>query len=260
MLRKEQYRTAALEPAQRREAPRHLSPAPAARCRSIVRTPSSRAGPAGRASYAPIANAVRTRPDGVGPVQADRSALPALRRASRPCVRRRAATDRQALLHERRGDDVPCRLIAPSSPRSGSLALLTACSSDPSPAAPAPGGQRATAVFAGGCFWCTESDFDKMPGVISTVSGYTGGKLAQPDLRAGVGRQHRPYRVGAGHLRSDQGQLCRARAAFHEDHRPARYRRQLLRSRLPVSLGLLRRQRRSSGGSPKRPRRALRSN
>jgi peptide-methionine (S)-S-oxide reductase len=62
----------------------------------------------------------------------------------------------------------------------GSAALLAACSSDPSPAAPGPGGQRATAVFAGGCFWCTESDFDKMPGVISTVSGYTGGKLANP--------------------------------------------------------------------------------
>ena len=62
----------------------------------------------------------------------------------------------------------------------GSAALLTACGSDPSPAAPASGGQRATAVFAGGCFWCTESDFDKMPGVISTVPGYTGGKLANP--------------------------------------------------------------------------------
>lgn len=31
------------------------------------------------------------------------------------------------------------------------------------------------AVFAGGCFWCTESDFDKMPGVLETISGYTGG-------------------------------------------------------------------------------------
>jgi peptide-methionine (S)-S-oxide reductase len=35
-------------------------------------------------------------------------------------------------------------------------------------------------VFAGGCFWCTESDFDKMPGVLATISGYTGGKLASP--------------------------------------------------------------------------------
>jgi peptide-methionine (S)-S-oxide reductase len=37
-----------------------------------------------------------------------------------------------------------------------------------------------TAVFAGGCFWCVESDFDKVPGVISTTSGYTGGKTTNP--------------------------------------------------------------------------------
>jgi peptide-methionine (S)-S-oxide reductase len=36
------------------------------------------------------------------------------------------------------------------------------------------------AVFAGGCFWCTESDFDKVPGVLSTTSGYIGGKTANP--------------------------------------------------------------------------------
>lgn len=62
----------------------------------------------------------------------------------------------------------------------GLAALLTACGSEPLPAAPATGNQRATAVFAGGCFWCTESDFDKVPGVISTVSGYTGGRLRNP--------------------------------------------------------------------------------
>jgi len=38
----------------------------------------------------------------------------------------------------------------------------------------------ATATFAGGCFWCTESDFDKVDGVISTTSGYIGGKTANP--------------------------------------------------------------------------------
>ena len=43
-----------------------------------------------------------------------------------------------------------------------------------------PAQTRASAVFAGGCFWCTESDFDKVPGVLSTTSGYTGGKLRNP--------------------------------------------------------------------------------
>ena len=43
----------------------------------------------------------------------------------------------------------------------------------------APAGQ-AVAIFAGGCFWCVESDFDPVPGVISTTSGYTGGKTVNP--------------------------------------------------------------------------------
>jgi peptide-methionine (S)-S-oxide reductase len=37
------------------------------------------------------------------------------------------------------------------------------------------------ATFAGGCFWCVESDFDKVPGVISTTSGFTGGHVKDPD-------------------------------------------------------------------------------
>jgi len=37
------------------------------------------------------------------------------------------------------------------------------------------------ATFAGGCFWCTESDFDHVAGVVSTTSGYTGGHVANPD-------------------------------------------------------------------------------
>lgn len=36
------------------------------------------------------------------------------------------------------------------------------------------------ATFAGGCFWCTESDFEKLPGVLKVVSGYTGGKKENP--------------------------------------------------------------------------------
>jgi len=37
-----------------------------------------------------------------------------------------------------------------------------------------------TAVFAGGCFWCTEADFVKVPGVEKVISGYTGGTKANP--------------------------------------------------------------------------------
>ena len=40
--------------------------------------------------------------------------------------------------------------------------------------------RTATAVFAGGCFWCTESDFDHIPGVTETLSGYTGGRVRNP--------------------------------------------------------------------------------
>ncbi len=39
------------------------------------------------------------------------------------------------------------------------------------------------ATFAGGCFWCVESDFDHVPGVVRTVSGYTGGTLDNPTYR-----------------------------------------------------------------------------
>lgn len=45
---------------------------------------------------------------------------------------------------------------------------------------PKPAAGQAVATFAGGCFWCTESDFDKVPGVLSTTSGYTGGTVKNP--------------------------------------------------------------------------------
>lgn len=37
-----------------------------------------------------------------------------------------------------------------------------------------------TAIFAGGCFWCIEADFEKLPGVLAAESGYTGGRTANP--------------------------------------------------------------------------------
>ncbi len=36
------------------------------------------------------------------------------------------------------------------------------------------------AILAGGCFWCMESDFEKLPGVTDVVSGFTGGTLKNP--------------------------------------------------------------------------------
>jgi len=45
-------------------------------------------------------------------------------------------------------------------------------------AGPAPA--RETAIFAAGCFWCEESAFDDVPGVISVTSGFTGGHTANP--------------------------------------------------------------------------------
>jgi len=48
-------------------------------------------------------------------------------------------------------------------------------------------GRRAEAIFAGGCFWCMEDPFDQVDGVVSTISGYTGGHLKDPSYRQ-VGR------------------------------------------------------------------------
>ena len=42
---------------------------------------------------------------------------------------------------------------------------------------------QATAILAGGCFWCVESDFERVPGVIEVVSGYTGGTTRNPTYK-----------------------------------------------------------------------------
>jgi peptide-methionine (S)-S-oxide reductase len=47
------------------------------------------------------------------------------------------------------------------------------------------------AIFAGGCFWCVESDFDHVPGVISTTSGYTGGTSDNPTYEDHTAAGHR---------------------------------------------------------------------
>lgn len=40
--------------------------------------------------------------------------------------------------------------------------------------------QTQKAILAGGCFWCMESDFEKLPGVTTVISGFTGGKIKNP--------------------------------------------------------------------------------
>lgn len=50
-------------------------------------------------------------------------------------------------------------------------------------AAPA-AAETETAIFAGGCFWCVEADFEHVAGVISAVSGFTGGTVKNPSYKA----------------------------------------------------------------------------
>ena len=63
------------------------------------------------------------------------------------------------------------------------LAVTASACSAREPAQAQSGSKLAAATFAGGCFWCTESDFDKMPGVVSTTSGYTGGRTPNPTYK-----------------------------------------------------------------------------
>ncbi|CAG7857626.1 Peptide methionine sulfoxide reductase MsrA [biofilm metagenome] len=44
-------------------------------------------------------------------------------------------------------------------------------------------GKSSIAIFAGGCFWCMEPPFDVLPGVISTISGYSGGHVDNPTYK-----------------------------------------------------------------------------
>jgi peptide-methionine (S)-S-oxide reductase len=65
------------------------------------------------------------------------------------------------------------------------IATVVALAASPAfAAAPAKSAAKtATAVFAGGCFWCMEHDMQGVPGVIKVESGYTGGHVARPTYR-----------------------------------------------------------------------------
>jgi len=64
----------------------------------------------------------------------------------------------------------------------GGLSLLGSAPPAASSAEPAPEG-AARATFAGGCFWCMEPPFDKISGVVSTTSGYAGGRVVDPSYK-----------------------------------------------------------------------------
>ena len=116
----------------------------------------------------------------------------------------------------------------------------------------------ATATFAGGCFWCTESDFDKVKGVDQHDLGLYRRHGGQSDLRTGGHRPHRPYRGGRSRLRPGGGELRAAARRVLEERRSARQGPPVLRPRQPVSSRRSSITTRSSARSPRRPRRRIR--
>jgi peptide-methionine (S)-S-oxide reductase len=94
------------------------------------------------------------------------------------------------------------------------LALLLApdalVADDHEARAAAPEAGTAVATFAGGCFWCMEAPFDALEGVVSTTSGYTGGRVPEPSYEqvsaGGTGHieavqiVYRPEQVGYAEL------------------------------------------------------------
>ena len=94
------------------------------------------------------------------------------------------------------------------------LATLAACGDAPSAQsagapAQADSGRREVAVFAGGCFWSTEANFEQMPGVIAAVSGFAGGRVANPTYNQVVGG-------GTGHLEAVQVTFDPVRISYRQ--------------------------------------------
>jgi peptide-methionine (S)-S-oxide reductase len=99
------------------------------------------------------------------------------------------------------GKKMVSRLISKAGIAALALVALVGFMGGPTPSAanddmaklPQPTAGQKVAVFAGGCFWCIESDMDHLPGVISTTSGYTGGTIPDPTYRThykGNGEPH----------------------------------------------------------------------
>lgn len=90
------------------------------------------------------------------------------------------------------------------------VGLVVSCAQAPAERRPSVAAERIeTAVFAGGCFWCTESDFDHVEGVIDAVSGYTGGTLENPTYeRVSAG--------GTGHYEAVRVRFDRTRISYRQ--------------------------------------------
>lgn len=66
-----------------------------------------------------------------------------------------------------------------------------------------------TTIVAGGCFWCVESDFERVDGVIEVVSGFTGGSVANPSYREVVAG-------GTGHVEAVEITYDAARISYDQ--------------------------------------------
>lgn len=70
-------------------------------------------------------------------------------------------------------------------------------------------GRREVAVFAGGCFWSVEQNFEAVPGVVSAVSGFAGGRVANPSYNQVVAG-------GTGHLEAVQVTIDPTRITYRQ--------------------------------------------
>lgn len=96
------------------------------------------------------------------------------------------------------------------------VALGACAPGEPAEATPPPAppsgpdsGRREVALFAGGCFWSVEANFEAIPGVVSAVSGFAGGTLANPSYE-------RVVRGGTGHLEAVQVTYDPARISYRQ--------------------------------------------
>lgn len=93
--------------------------------------------------------------------------------------------------------------------------ILASCSPGGSATAEPPvqtgadSGRREVALFAGGCFWSVEANFERIPGVVSAVSGFAGGRVANPSYDEVV-------RGGTGHLEAVQVTFDPSRITYRQ--------------------------------------------